>query len=455
MERVNTSADLAAESLPTATPLWRLSASQASALIRSGKITVEDLVRSCLERIAVRDPSVRAWSFIDPHAALEQARELDKWPEKGPLHGIPVGVKDIFDTKDMPTQHNSPAYVGHRPALDAACLMTLRAAGALILGKTETVEFAAAGRQPVTRNPHNLNHTPGGSSSGSAACVADFQVPLSFGTQTGGSVIRAASFCGAFAMKPTWGTVSREGVKMQSLTLDTVGWYARSASDLALLCDLYAIEDDEPTPSFSLKGARIAICKSPVWKFAEPATRNALERGSELLRAAGAEIMDFELPAPFERLADGQVTIQNSEGRASFLSEYRAHPSSLHPVLRSRVENQERITRRDLRQAYNVAAQCRALFDELCGDFDAVLTPSAPGEAPEGFESTGWDIFNRTWSMLHAPCVNVPGFSGPRGLPIGLTLAGARFTDRKILAVAGQVADCFEREIPTRSVPGN
>jgi Asp-tRNA(Asn)/Glu-tRNA(Gln) amidotransferase A subunit family amidase len=428
----------------TSSRICRLTASEAATLIRSGELTVEELARSCIERVADRDPSVRGWSHINTQQVLERARELDKWSEKGPLHGIPIGVKDIIDTSDMPTRHNSPSYFDYHPILDAACVMVLRAAGALIFGKTETVEFAAAGRQPVTRNPHNLNHTPGGSSSGSAATVADFQVPLSLGTQTGGSTIRAASFCGIFAMKPTWGVVSREGVKMQSLTLDTVGWYARSVADLALICDAFAIEIDQPVKPFSLHGAKIAICQSPVWNDAEPATRSALAKGAQLLKAAGVNTVDLVLPESFARLPDAQVIIQNSEGRAAFLSEYRVNYSGLHPDLRARVENKDGITSLALRRAYDIAAKCRVEFEEICADFDAVLTPSAPGEAPLGFKTTGWDIFNRIWSLLHAPCINVPGFYGPNGLPIGLTITGPRFTDRKLLTVAAEVSRCFE-----------
>lgn len=427
----------------SAQPKWRLTASDASALIREGKLGVEELARACLDRIAERDPAVRGWSFIDPDLVLDQARELDKMPTKGPLHGIPVGIKDVIDTGDMPTRHNSPSYFHNRPTLDAACVMTLRAAGALIFGKTETVEFAAAGRQPVTRNPHNLGHTPGGSSSGSAATVADCQVPLSLGTQTGGSTIRAGSFCGIYAMKPTWGAVSREGVKMQSLTLDTVGWYGRCVADLAMMCDVYAIQDDETARPVTLPGSKIAICQSPAWKHAASETRSALEKGAMLLKNAGAKTVDLSLPDHFDKLLDEQVIIQNSEGRASFLSEYRVHREGLHPELQSRVENQDKLTRSALRDAYNHVSRCRIEFEEICKDFDAVLTPSAPGIAPAGFKSTGWDIFNRTWSMLHAPCINVPGFSGPHGLPVGLTLTGPRFSDRKLLKVAEAVAACF------------
>lgn len=422
---------------------YELTATEAAQLIRAGKLTVEKLARSCIARIAERDPLVHGWAYFNPDHVLDRARELDKMPYKGPLHGIPIGVKDVIDTYDMPTRHNSPRYFDNRPSVDAACVMTLRAAGALIFGKTETVEFASAGRQPLTRNPQSLDDTAGGSSSGSAATVADLHVPIALGTQTGGSTIRPASFCGIFAMKPTWGVVSREGAKGQSISTDTVGWFARSVADLELICDTYAIEDDISPEPFSVRGAKIAICQSPVWKHAETGTRDVLTKATALLQAAGAEIVELNLPELFTRLADAQEIIQQGESHAVFLSEYRLDRAGLHPDLRSKVENKSSVSRRALRDCYDLVAQCRVSFEKICESFDTLLTPSAPGEAPRGLQSTGWDIFNRIWSLLHAPCVNIPGFIGARGLPIGLTVTGPRFTDRKLLAVAAELDRCF------------
>src|ERR1700676_4702177 len=226
--------------------LSRLTAATISAKLLDGEITGEQLARACLARIAARQADVRAWSYVDPDVVIRQARELDKLPSRGTLHGIPFGIKDIYNTADMPTQHNSPIYTGHRPNIDAATVGTLRAAGALILGKTDTMEFASTGRLAATRNPHNLERTPGGSSSGSAAAVADFHVPLAFGTQTGGSLIRPASYCGVYDLKPTWNAVSAEGITLISTTLDTAGWYGRSVADLALVADAFALEDMRP-----------------------------------------------------------------------------------------------------------------------------------------------------------------------------------------------------------------
>ncbi len=416
----------------------RLTATDAAALIGRGALGVEDLARACLARIAEREPVVRAWSFLDPDAVLRRARELDKAPRRGKLHGIPVGIKDVIDTADMPTQHNSPLREGHRPAVDASSVATLRAAGALILGKTDTTEFAAGGRWAATANPHDPAHSPGGSSAGSAAAVADAQVPLALGTQTGGSLIRPASFCGTYALKPTWGAVSREGSKLYATTLDTIGWYGRSIADLRLLCTVFGF--GEPPPPVPLRGARIALCRSPVWDRAEPASRDALEGAAARLAAAGAEIVPLELPREFALMpTEIHKTILHSEGRAAFLDLYRSHGEALHDEFRDRVENRAGFTRAALRAAYDTAAACRVAFDAIARGFAAVLTPSAPGEAPPG-RNPGNPVFNQMWTLLHVPCVNLPAAVGPQGLPVGVTLAGPRFGDLALLAVAESAA---------------
>src|SRR6185503_6921781 len=286
--------------------LCRLTADALSARLRDGEITTELLARACLVRIAAREADVRAWSYVDPDAVIRQARELDKLPSRGPLHGIPIGVKDIYNTADMPTQHNSPIYAGHQPNTDAATVGTLRAAGALILGKTDTMEFASTGRLAATRNPHDLARTPGGSSSGSAAAVGDFHVPLALGTQTGGSLIRPASFCGVYAIKPTWNAVSAEGVKLISTTLDTVGWYGRSVADLALLADTFALQDDEPSAFKNAAGARILI-DATAYK-ADAASLDALAQAAQRLEAAGGVTVHRDLAEIFTSL-DGMWEI--------------------------------------------------------------------------------------------------------------------------------------------------
>ncbi len=413
----------------------RFSAVDALTRIREGDLTVEALAGACLERIRARESAVHAWAYVNAEQVLEQARALDRAGPHGPLFGLPIGIKDVFLTRDMPTQYNSPLYEGFSGGVDAACVTLLREAGALILGKTETAEFASSGRLAPTLNPHDLSRTPGGSSSGSAAAVADFHTPLAIGTQTGGSVIRPASYCGVFGFKPTWGMVSAEGAKTFSPSMDTIGWFARTADDLILVND--ALVPVEPgTPDFRLEGARIAVCRSPVWGQAGAETREALAQESLRLAAAGAIVTEIDLPEPFDQLVDVQKCIMLSEGRATFLAEYRKDPERLHAGLKSQVENAAGYTLAQLREAHDIAASCRREFDAIAGEFDAVLTPSTVGCAPPATEGSGAMLFNAIWSLLQTPCVNVPVSRGAGALPLGLTVTGPRYSDRRILAVA-------------------
>jgi Asp-tRNA(Asn)/Glu-tRNA(Gln) amidotransferase A subunit family amidase len=431
--------------MPADTPSNELTASDIVAGIGSGRLSAETVARACLARIAERDGAVRAWSFVDAEQVIRQARELDKRPERGPLHGVPIGVKDMIDTADQPTQHNSPIFTGHRPSLDAAPVATLRAAGAIILGKTDTTEFAAAGRWAATRHPRDIRHTPGGSSAGSAAAVADWQVPIALGTQTAGSTMRPASFCGVYAFKPTWGAVAREGLKIYSLSLDTLTWFARSVADLELMCDVFAVHDDAPPAPVPVQGARIALCRSPAWSFAQPATEAAMRQAGERLRDAGATVTDLDLPEPFAELGFAiHQRVMFAEGRAAFLNLARTHAHLLHDDFRARVENRTGITRAQLLAAYDHAAACRPHFDAIARGYDAILTPSARGEAPLLQTGPGDAVFNRMWSLLHVPCVNIPLGDGPGGLPIGLTLVGPRFADRQVLRTAHGIAAALQ-----------
>ena len=359
----------------------------------------------------------------------------------------------MIDTADLPTQHNSPIYRGHHPGQDAACVAVLRAAGAIILGKTETVEFAAGGRKAPTTNPHDPRRTPGGSSSGSAAAVADFQVPLAFGTQTGGSLIRPASFCGIFALKPSWGLVSREGAKLASLSFDTIGWYARSIADLAAVAELFQVID-APLSLPPAQKLRIAICPSPVIEQAAPETRAALARGAEILAASGARCETLQLDTRFDGLVEAHETIALAETRAAFLGEYRRAGHLLDNDFKAKVENRAGVTPQQLRDAYDLAGECRVAFDGIAAGYDAILTPAAIGEAPIGLASTGDHIFNRIWTLLHVPCVAVPGFRRPNGLPVGLQLVGPRFEDGRVLAVGDWVSRLFSDTNPRVSDTG-
>ena len=425
-------------------PPNQMTASQAVGLMKAGELSVEALASSCLARIDARDEAVRGWSHLDRDLVLARARDLDRAGPRGPLHGVPVAVKDVILTADMPTTYNSPIYADNFPAMDAGCVKTLRAAGALIFGKTDTTEFAATVRGGRSRHPLDPTRTPGGSSSGSAAVVGDRQVPIGLGTQTGGSTIRPASFCGVYAMKPTWGAINREGLKMLSPSLDTLGLFARSADDLDLLAEAFNLSDRAPPAPFSLRGAVIAACRSPVWDKAEPGTRAAFERGVALLRGAGALVEMLELPAEFETLAGHHAAVMDAEGGVSFLGEWRADRALLNEDFAAMVENRKGFGKAALLEAYDVAARCRAEFDSIAAGFDAVLTPSAVGEAPIG-EATGDPAFNAMWTLLHAPVVNVPGFLGPAGMPIGLSLVSGRYKDRHLVTVAKAIGPLFER----------
>ena len=423
-----------------------LTAAAAAAQIREKTLTVEQLVRSCLERIEQRDRDVRAWSYIDPAYAIAQARELDKRAPAGPLHGLPFGVKDVIDTADMPTGQNSPSYVNHRPSKDAGCVAVVRQSGALILGKTDTVEFAAGGRKALTRNPHNFAHTPGGSSSGSGAAVADFMVPLAFGTQTGGSQIRPASFNGIYAIKPTWGSVSREGAKLLSAYCDTVGWYGRSVADLALVAEAFRLRDLASQKLVTPRGLRIAICRTPYWNKAEPAAQAALAKAAERLEKAGARVQDLELPSKFNSINEAQRTLMIGEGGVAFLPELLTHGDRLHSEFRDMAENKKGITAKTMVEAYDLAADCARTFDALFGDFDVVVAPAAPGEAPEGLHTTGDWVFNAMFTVMHAPCIAIPCTKGAKGLPVGVQIVGPRYSDARLLAIGAAVAPVIDAE---------
>jgi len=412
----------------------RLTASEARLLLVSGKLTAERLVSACIDRIRVRDHEVHAWVHIDAERTLEQARQIDRRGIRGPLGGIPIGIKDVFQTKDMPTQYNSPLFEGNQPGVDAAAVTLLRDAGAIILGKTDTVEFAATGRKARTRNPHDLVRTPGASSSGSAAAVADFHVPMTLGTQTGGSMIRPASFCGTWAMKPTWNSVSNEGARRYSATLDTVGWFARSAEDLALFYHVLTGDEGEIRPEGTF--FTFAHLKSSLWDRAEAAARQMMERVVAGLPLLGHRVVDVELPHELSDLAALHMRIMRGEGRVAFLPEYRIGRDLLDPSIREQVENVDGITPAQLLEAQDIAAEARRTFDAVMRDFDAVIAPSTLGVAPIGLANTGDLIFNGFWTMLHVPCINVPFRDQETGLPVGLTLAAARGADAKVLSAA-------------------
>jgi amidase len=411
----------------------RLSAAAAAEAIRAGRLTSESLTRACLERIAEREPAVEAWACIDPDKALAEARARDREPARGTLHGVPVGLKDIIETADMPTEYGSAIYPGHRPAADAACVTLLRAAGAVILGKTVSTEFAL--RQPgKTRNPHNPEHTPGGSSSGSAAAVADGMVPLALGTQTGGSVIRPASFCGAVGYKPSFGQFSYVGVKLVAHSLDTLGGFARSVADLALLRQALLAAPGVLVPL--ARAPRLGLCRTPWWAQAEASTQAALEAAGRDLAEAGADLREVTLPADYASLPESNEVISNYEGRRSLAWEFAHHEAKLSDSLKQMIPPAGGYVYTDYLAALRNAWICRASFAEVLAGVDALLLPSAVGEAPVSLASTGNPLFNRPWTTIGAPCVTLPKYIGPTGLPVGVQLVGLPGDDEALLGVA-------------------
>ncbi len=424
----------------------RLSATAAARAIRDGDLSAVELVSACLARADAREPEIKAWLHLDRDVALQEAARLDELRSRGqivgPLHGVPFGVKDVIDVAGQPGTHNSPLHADRVAVDDAGCVAVLRAAGGIPLGKTDTIEFAAGGRLPKTGNPHRPSHTAGGSSSGSGAAVGDAHVPLSLGTQTGGSVMRPASYCGIYAMKPTWGAVSREGAKQYAPTLDTIGWYARDIADLDLLADLYELPGSGADAK-DVRGLRLAVCRTPYLDAVDADARAVLDAAADALSAAGADIVSLELSAPLSNLDALKEVIMRGEGRASFLPHGRAYGDRLHDGLRSHVENRTGISPSDLRAALDDAAQARLAYEALYRDVDAVLTFGASGEADEGHGFTGNPKLHSLWTVLHTPIIAVPAGKGSTGLPIGIQLVGFRYADRDLVDVARAVAGVF------------
>jgi Asp-tRNA(Asn)/Glu-tRNA(Gln) amidotransferase A subunit family amidase len=416
------------------TPLNELSAAEAARRLEAGELTAEALAAACLERIAERDDAVRAWAFIHARQALAEARELDRGPRRSRLHGVPFGIKDIIDTESLPTEYGSPIYSGHRPRADAACVALLRRAGCLVLGKTVSTEFANNHPSP-TRNPHDPAHTPGGSSSGSAAAVADRMVPLALGTQTGGSVIRPAAYCGAFALKPSFGSINRQGTKFVAESLDTIGIFSRAVEDLALALEVLS---GRPAPDFAAFTGkpRIGLCRTPRWQDADALTQANLEQAARLLAKAGATVTDFDLPAGSDQLFDRHGIIMGFESARALAWEYTTFPEQISKSLKPRLEEAWQVTRADYDAVRETARQCRRALADRMRDADFLLTPSAPSEAPRSLESTGDPVFSRAWTLLGVPCVNVPHGKGAHGLPLGIQLVGPFDGDSALLGWA-------------------
>jgi Asp-tRNA(Asn)/Glu-tRNA(Gln) amidotransferase A subunit family amidase len=415
-----------------------LSAIDAAAAIRSGQLTSERLVEACLARIEEREGMVGAWAYINPDQALTEARARDKQEPKGLLHGVPVGIKDVIDTADMPTEYGSPIYKDHQPACDAACVAQVRESGGVILGKTVSTEFATryAGK---TRNPHNTDHTPGGSSSGSGAAVADCMVPLAFGTQTTGSHIRPASYCGIVGYKPSFNMIDRAGLKQLSQSFDTLGVHGRTVKDTALVVTALA-DFHVPENAWEIAGTpKIAFCRTPVWDEADASTQALVEEAASRLGAQGAKVVDVSLPAAFDQLADVHTTISEFEFCRALTYERTHFLEMLSEHLRGRLEHGMGWTRAEYDAAWRKVAHCAGLMEDVFNGYDVILAPSVPGEAPRFEEGTGSPIFSQFWTPLGLPCVNVPVLEGPTGLPIGIQFLAPLGEDARALTHADWV----------------
>jgi Asp-tRNA(Asn)/Glu-tRNA(Gln) amidotransferase A subunit family amidase len=429
--------------------LNELTATEAAAGLANGDFSATDLMRACLDRVAEREDDVRAWAYIDPEQAMAQAREADAIRARGgvlgPLHGLPIGIKDIIDTQDMPTDNGSALFDGRRPNRDAGCVAALRAAGAIIMGKTVTTELANT-NPSKTRNPHNLEHTPGGSSAGSGAGVADFHMPLALGTQTGGSVIRPASFNGVYGLKPTLGLIPRNGVLLQSHTLDTVGVYGRSLDDLALITDSLSIADPSDQQSYhgsrgtirdALKPSasttpRFAFVETPAWDLADEGAKKAIEGVAASL---GNACEKETPPSPFDQILVLHGAIFAAENAHYYGAYLRERPELLSDKIRTRLAATYDLPARDYINALNEREVIYSSIEALLERYDAILCLPATGPAPHGFETTGNAAFNSPWTYLGVPCVSIPRLTVD-GLPLGVQLVGARGAEGRLMRTA-------------------
>ncbi|WP_338831924.1 amidase [Bradyrhizobium sp. 27S5] len=413
--------------------LSQLTATDATRRIQSGRLKPADLLEACLARIADRDPAVRALAFHDP----DQARSAHANP--GPLHGIPIGVKDVIDTHDMPTEHGSPIWKAWRPKADAAAVTWVRAAGAVVIGKTVTAEFAIRTPGP-TVHPLTLGHTPGGSSSGSVAGVADYFFPLAYGTQAMGSLIKPAAYCGVVGYKPSFGVINRGGVKLVAETVDTVGVVARCVADCALLVGTVSglpLGDPDRKPE---RAPRIGICRSPSWDKALPETRKLLADVATALSRAGAAVVDRELPSAFDAFHTAFPKVLNREAAQGLGWELAHARDQISSPLRQQLDAGLAISHADYLEAAETLSQLRRRFPATIEDLDILVTPAATGQAPEGLASTGDSSFNSLWTALHGPAITVPAGAGPEGLPLGIQIVARPGADREALAWAQWVA---------------
>jgi len=436
-----------------------LSARDACEAIGQGLLSSEDLVEACFARIEELEDAIGAWAHLDKAMAMKQARAADdirfRGKPMGALHGLPVGIKDIIDTVDYPTERGTVLHRGRRPERDATLVSLLKEAGAIILGKTVSTELAvyAPGK---TRNPHNPEHTPGGSSSGSAAAVSAAMVPFAVGTQTNGSVIRPASYCGVYGFKPSFARISRHGVLTQSPPLDTIGLFARSLGDLSMIADVlmrFDAQDEAMAPVAPPCIGKVlaeevpanphfAFVRTPVWDQVEAITKDGFRELIEEVNQRQQKTVDIlDLPPAFDELHEDHRKVMEADLARNFADEYSRGKEDLSAVLREMIERGQRVSDSDYDKAIDKKADYDALLQETLDEYDAILTPATPGPAPAGLEATGSPVMNTIWTFCGTPALNVPLLQSPDGLPVGVQVVGARDDDARLFRTARWLLD--------------
>lgn len=430
--------------------LYSLGAAAAAKAIRDGDITSVQLVESCLARIKEFEPTVQAWTNLDAENALNQAKVADKrhydGDVQGPLNGVPVGIKDIFDTEDFPTEYGSPIHEGRRTFKDASSVAQLRQAGAIVVGKTVTTEFAVYSPGKTT-NPHDVTRTPGGSSSGSAAAVASYMVPLSLGSQTNGSTIRPASFCGVVGYKPSFGSISRQGVLRQSPPLDQIGVFARSVEDAAIMAETMTSFDAadsymRPTARPHLSNIamstppmppKVGFLKTPAWGQADAETQSAF---AELADFLGDRCTEVEIAEAYDEVSELHRVIMEADLAKNFAYDFDRAPEKFSAKLIEMIERGQKVRAVEYNIAIERQQELERGLDQLVSEYDAILTPSAPGEAPVGLDATGSPAFCTLWTYTGMPAITLPLMQGEAGMPIGVQLVGKKGDDARLLRTA-------------------
>lgn len=427
-----------------ATDYAQMTVSEAAIEIASGDLKPSMLIDACLERIDMQEPSVRAWAYPASDQARMAARLLDSCEVNDALHGIPFGVKDIIDTADMPTEHGTPVYNQHRPARDAACVALLKEAGGVCLGKTVTTELAHF-HPGKTRNPHAITHTPGGSSSGSAAAVAACTVPFALGTQTTGSVLRPASYCGVYGFKPSYGDIGRSGVFECAASFDTLGWFTRNVEDIHIIRRALLRAPAAPFVPATLSSLRVGLFRGTEWSKADVQTRESIESAVDELKPVVASVKDIEAPAGFDLIPQYHRLIAGYEFARAISWERTQRQTQLSPkLLHGRCEDGLQCSYEEYAQAQAALAELRLSIAESMQGVDVLLTPVATGEAWEGLQATGDPVFNTAWTAMHLPCMSIPAFTGTTGLPVGLQLVGGFREDEQLLAAAECIQQVLE-----------